>query len=156
MIHSGKKTVVLGLGQSGEAAAALLLENGAEVTICESSQSPSLQDKAAALRAQGIRVLLGAAAEEDLSIYDLAVLSPGIDPMVSLVQNVLRKNIPLIGELELAFQECTCPVVAITGTNGKPRPPSSPKKSFQLATFAQFPAEILGSPLQRPFNRASS
>jgi UDP-N-acetylmuramoylalanine--D-glutamate ligase len=32
---------------------------------------------------------------------------------------VVSKNIPLIGELELGFQECACPVVAITGTNGK-------------------------------------
>ena len=35
------------------------------------------------------------------------------------MQNVLRKKIPIIGELELAFEECICPVVAITGTNGK-------------------------------------
>jgi UDP-N-acetylmuramoylalanine--D-glutamate ligase len=66
-----------------------------------------------------MRVLLGNAADEDSSTYDLAVLSPGIDPAVPLVRNVIKKNIPLIGELELAFQECTCPVVAITGTNGK-------------------------------------
>jgi UDP-N-acetylmuramoylalanine--D-glutamate ligase len=119
MIYSGKKSVVLGLGHSGEAAAALLLEEGAEVTICESSDTPSVRDKAAQMETRGIRILLGSAADEDPSLYDLAVLSPGIDPAVPLVRNVVKKNIPLIGELELAFQECTCPVVAITGTNGK-------------------------------------
>jgi UDP-N-acetylmuramoylalanine--D-glutamate ligase len=119
MIHSGKKTVVLGLGQSGESAATLLHEEGADVTVCESADDSPLRDKAAALAARGIRVLLGAEADADASSYDLAVLSPGIDPSVPLVQNILKKNIPLIGELELAFQECTCPVVAITGTNGK-------------------------------------
>lgn len=119
MIYSGKKSVVLGLGHSGEAAAALLLEEGAEVTICESSDTPSVRDKAAQMKTKGIRILLGSAADEDPSLYDLAVLSPGIDPAVPLVRNVVKKNIPLIGELELAFQECTCPVVAITGTNGK-------------------------------------
>jgi UDP-N-acetylmuramoylalanine--D-glutamate ligase len=119
MIYSGKKSVVLGLGHSGEAAAALLLEEGANVTICESSDTPAVREKAAQLEAKGIRILLGRAADEDSSIYDLAVLSPGIDPAVPLVRNVVNKNIPLIGELELAFQECTCPVVAITGTNGK-------------------------------------
>ena len=119
MIYSGKKSVVLGLGHSGEAAAALLLEEGAEVTICESSDTPSVREKAAQMETKGIRILLGSAADEDPSLYDLAVLSPGIDPAVPLVRNVVKKNIPLIGELELAFQECTCPVVAITGTNGK-------------------------------------
>ncbi|MCX6961798.1 MAG: UDP-N-acetylmuramoyl-L-alanine--D-glutamate ligase [Verrucomicrobia bacterium] len=119
MIYSGKKSVVLGLGHSGEAAAALLLEEGAEVTICESSDTPSVREKAAQMETKGIRILLGRAADEDPSLYDLAVLSPGIDPGVPLVRNVVTKEIPLIGELELAFQECTCPVVAITGTNGK-------------------------------------
>jgi UDP-N-acetylmuramoylalanine--D-glutamate ligase len=64
-------------------------------------------------------VLLGDEADADPVVYDLAVLSPGIDPVVPLVRNAISKNIPLIGELELAFEECSCPVVAITGTNGK-------------------------------------
>ena len=114
-----KKAVVLGLGHSGEAAAALLLDQGVAVTVCESADTPALRSKAEALRARGATVLLGVAAETDPSIYDLAVLSPGIDPVVPLVRNVVAKKIPLIGELELAFRECACPVVAITGTNGK-------------------------------------
>ncbi len=119
MIHSGKNAVVLGLGHSGEAAAILLHEEGADVTVCETGDSPALRDKAAALAARGIRTILGAAADSDPAAYDIAVLSPGIDPAVALVRNVVSKKIPLIGELELAFQECSCPAVAITGTNGK-------------------------------------
>ncbi len=115
----GKNTVVLGLGHSGEAAAALLLDEGARVTVCESADSPALQEKANALRARGVRVLLGSDAESDPEKYDLAVISPGIDPVVPLVRNIVSKNIPMIGELELAFSQCACPVVAITGTNGK-------------------------------------
>ncbi|MFM8364432.1 MAG: UDP-N-acetylmuramoyl-L-alanine--D-glutamate ligase, partial [Verrucomicrobiota bacterium] len=103
----------------GEAAAALLLDEGARVTVCESADSPALQEKANTLRARGARVLLGSDAESDPEKYDLAVISPGIDPVVPLVRNVISKNIPMIGELELAFSRCACPVVAITGTNGK-------------------------------------
>jgi UDP-N-acetylmuramoylalanine--D-glutamate ligase len=119
MNQSGKKAVVLGLGHSGEAAAALLLDQGALVTVCESSDSAALREKAKALRARGAKVLLGREAESDPETYNLAVLSPGIDPVVPIVRNVVAKNIPLIGELELAYQNCACPVVAITGTNGK-------------------------------------
>lgn len=119
MIHSGKKAVVLGLGHSGEAAALLLSEEGADVTVCESGDSPDLRLKASGLEARGIRVLLGAAADCDPAPYDVAVLSPGIDPAVALVQNVIGKKIPVLGELEVAFEECSCPAVAITGTNGK-------------------------------------
>jgi UDP-N-acetylmuramoylalanine--D-glutamate ligase len=119
MIYSGKKAVVLGLGHSGEAAAVLLREEGAEVTICESSDNTGLRERSARLKEQGIQVLLGPPADVDPDSYDVCILSPGIDPVVPLVQNVLRKKIPVIGELELAFEECICPVVAITGTNGK-------------------------------------
>ncbi len=119
MIYSGKKAVVLGLGHSGEAAATLLREEGAEVIVCESGDDAARREKAAKLGAQGIKVLLGQEADTDPADYDICVLSPGIDPIVPLVQNVIRKKIPIIGELELAFEECCCPVVAITGTNGK-------------------------------------
>ncbi len=119
MIHSGKRAVVLGLGRSGEAAALLLHEEGAFVTVADSGDGDSLRAKAAALEEHGIAVLLGIFAESDAADYDICVLSPGIDPAVPLVQNVVRKKIPIIGELELAFEECLCPVAAITGTNGK-------------------------------------
>ena len=119
MIYSGKNAVVLGLGHSGEAAAFLLQEEGATVTVCESLDTPRAREKASILVERGVRVLLGAEADTDPSTYDVAVLSPGIDPIVPLVTNVVSKGIPIIGELELAFEECTCPAVAITGTNGK-------------------------------------
>lgn len=119
MIYSGKKAVVLGLGHSGEAAATLLQEEGSHVTVLDSTDNPAAREKAAKLQALGIEVLLGAAADTDPSAYDVCILSPGIDPIVPLVQNIIRKKIPVIGELELAFEECLCPVVAITGSNGK-------------------------------------
>ncbi len=119
MIHSGKSTVVLGLGRSGEAAAQLLTEEGATVTVCESADTAANRAKAVELAGLGIKVLLGPQADSDPSGYDLCVLSPGIDPATPLVRNVADKRIPIIGEIELAFEECLCPVAAITGTNGK-------------------------------------
>ena len=47
------------------------------------------------------------------------MLCPGVDPAAPLVQNFLRKRIEMIGELEFSWELCKCPVVAITGTNGK-------------------------------------
>ncbi len=63
MIYSGKKAVVLGLGHSGEAAAVLLREEGAEVTVCESGDDAARREKAAKLGELGIKVLLGPAAD---------------------------------------------------------------------------------------------
>lgn len=111
--------MVLGLGDSGEAAAILLSEEGATVTVCDSVDGPRQREKAARLTPLGIRVLLGPEADSDPASYDVCVLSPGIDPATPLVRNVRKKRIPVIGEIELGFEECLCPVVAITGTNGK-------------------------------------
>jgi len=118
-LYIGKKAVVLGLGRSGLAAARLLKCSEAEVTVCDSGESSVLSERAELLRKEGISVLTGADAAGDNVVHDIAVLSPGIEETAAIVVNVLRKGIPLIGELELAFTLCPFPVVAITGTNGK-------------------------------------
>jgi len=117
--YTDRQIAVLGLGTSGEAAARLLRQEGARVTALDSGNSEKLSAAAEALRAEGIAVLLGAAADSDSTRYDLGVLSPGIPPNTPLVRNFVAKQIPLIGELELSYSLCACPVIAITGTNGK-------------------------------------
>jgi len=117
--YSGKKTVVLGLGRSGVAAARLLLRCGADVMICDSGESELIRERAELLKKEGATVLYGEEAARDPVEYDLAILSPGIEETTPLVLNVKAKGTPLIGELELAFSLNESPVVAITGSNGK-------------------------------------
>jgi UDP-N-acetylmuramoylalanine--D-glutamate ligase len=111
------RAAVLGLGTSGEAAARLLQQRGASVTVFDSGK-PDTQ-KIKALQDLGISVITGEAADIAKAGYDLTILSPGIDPVVPLVQNFRRQGATFIGELELAFRFCERPVIAITGTNGK-------------------------------------
>jgi UDP-N-acetylmuramoylalanine--D-glutamate ligase len=89
------------------------------VTILDSAEENRLRKKIDALGLRGIRVLAGLAAEHDTTHYDRVILSPGIDPAAPLVQSFLRRRVEMIGELELAYEMCECPIVAITGTNGK-------------------------------------
>ncbi len=110
---------MLGAGESGESAALLLKEAGAQVTVLDSAPEEKLRKKIETLAAHDIRVIAGVAAENDAHEYDLSVLSPGIDPAMPLVQNFLGKSAPMIGELELAYGLGHCPIIAITGTNGK-------------------------------------
>ncbi len=111
--------IVLGLGTSGEAAAKLLRQEGADVTVLDSAESDDLIDKAQRLNQIGIQTILGKAAERAEIHSELVVLSPGIDPQVELVQNFKRRGVNFTGELELAYRLCQKPIVAITGTNGK-------------------------------------
>jgi UDP-N-acetylmuramoylalanine--D-glutamate ligase len=111
------RAAVLGLGTSGEAAARLLHRRGASVTVFDSGK-PDAQ-KIRTLQDLGISVITGEAADIAKADFDLTILSPGIDPVVPLVQNFRLQGAILIGELELAFRFCERPVIAITGTNGK-------------------------------------
>jgi UDP-N-acetylmuramoylalanine--D-glutamate ligase len=111
--------IILGLGTSGEAAAKLLRQEGADVTVLDSAESDDLIEKAQRLNQIGIQTILGKAAERAEIHSELVVLSPGIDPQVELVQNFKRRGVTFTGELELAYRLCQKPIVAITGTNGK-------------------------------------
>jgi UDP-N-acetylmuramoylalanine--D-glutamate ligase len=113
-----KSIVVLGLGESGRAAAELLLAKGARVIIRDSQLNERVERLAARLRPLGARVEIQERAFTPCR-FDLGVLSPGIDPKVPLVAQLRRENVPIIGEIELAWRFCPRPVIAITGTNGK-------------------------------------
>jgi UDP-N-acetylmuramoylalanine--D-glutamate ligase len=125
MNYSGKQILVLGLGRSGLAATRLLQQAGAIVTVADSGSGEALEQRATMLRGEGVNVVLG---EKALIVLQpvtcnllpvFAILSPGIDPSTPLVQQVVACGVPLVGELELAYDFCKCPIVAITGTNGK-------------------------------------
>lgn len=116
---AGKHVAVLGLGRSGLAAARLARRLGAAVTALDTGGSDSLSQQAELLAAEGVHCLLGDAALACTDHFDLAVLSPAIDPSWPLAQLVLRAATPAISEIEFAFRHTSVPCIAITGTNGK-------------------------------------
>ena len=121
MSYKNQNIAVLGAGLSGSAAALLLRSEGAHVTVLDSAEEKNLlKSTIDNLRAQNVRVISGAVADEDSSTYRMAVLSPGIDPASRLVCNFSSRGVEIIGELELGWRFCEkIPVIAVTGTNGK-------------------------------------
>ena len=110
--YKNKNVAVLGAGRSGKAAAHLLAQEGAKVTLLDSAPEEKLSGMER-LREEGVYILAGPLADEDPTVYDLGVYSPGIDPELALAKNFSRKNIPIIGELELGYQFCAMPVIGI-------------------------------------------
>ncbi len=113
-----KDVLVIGLGLSGAAAARLLVARGARVTAMDNSDTPALRREAEELRDMGVRV------ELDLRLppggqFDFAVASPGVAMDSPLVKELRQREIPVIGELELGWQQAVCLNVSVTGTNGK-------------------------------------
>ena len=120
MRYKDQNVAVLGAGLSGMAAALLLKDEGANVTVLDSAdETKLLKSTVDTLRGQNVRVVSGEAADHDSAKYDFVVLSPGIDPASPLAQNFSSRKIDIIGELELGWRSAEAPVIAITGTNGK-------------------------------------
>jgi len=118
--YKNQNIAVLGAGLSGSGAALLLSSEGAQVTVLDSAEEKNLlKSTIDNLRTHGVRVICGAAADEDSAAYDMAILSPGIDPASRLAHNFFSRGIEIIGELELGWRSCDVPVIAVTGTNGK-------------------------------------
>ncbi len=116
---NGKQVVVLGLGISGMEAAKLLKDNGAHVTVRDNAAAnATVNQRADALRQIGVRVELGETLAS-MPRFDFCVISPGINPNAPMVQALRQAGLPMFGELEVAYRFCQCPIVAITGTNGK-------------------------------------
>jgi len=113
-----KEVLVIGLGGRGRAACELLCRRGARVFAVDSADAPDLRQTARLLRALGMQVCLGASSPPRGN-FSLAVLSPAVPVMSSLVQTVISSRVPLISELELGYQQTRCLAIAIAGTNGK-------------------------------------
>ncbi len=117
------RTVVMGAGRSGLAAARFLAGQGRSVVLTDlrPEPSPELELELTRVRVAGVwgdhpLALLEACAE--------LVISPGIPRTAPFVAEALRRGIPVIGEVELAHGVIRARrgggrVLAVTGTNGK-------------------------------------
>ena len=118
------RVVVAGLGTSGFAAADGLLSLGAQVTVLDDSDTPQNAEKGALLEFLDAAVRLGTGATASLPPdTDLVVTSPGWRPSAPLLRQAALRDIPIWGEVELAWRmslpDRAVPWLAVTGTNGK-------------------------------------
>ena len=143
---TGTKTVVLGLGRSGQAAAEWLFAQKAEVTVFDESKSTVVKDLARRWEARGVRAVTGAVQLPDAR-FERAILSPGIDPKRPVVLQLRSARVPMFGELELGARACLCPILAVTGTNGKSTTTELIAAVFQAAGKKAVACGNLGQPL---------
>jgi UDP-N-acetylmuramoylalanine--D-glutamate ligase len=110
----GLPVVVAGAGVSGVAAARVLRDLGARVTVADASQ-----ERAEPLRAEGFVV---ADLAEPPAGTALVVTSPGWRPTSPLLVAAAAAGLPVWGEVELSWRlrpPTAGPWLALTGTNGK-------------------------------------
>lgn len=115
---SGKKVLVVGLARSGMAAIRVLKKLGAEVTLSESKKKDDIKE-IGFLNENNVEIV-----GQDMSVFerdfDFVVKNPGVPYRSPMMQKLQERNIPVITEIELAYQVAKPQhYIAITGTNGK-------------------------------------
>lgn len=115
---SGKKVLVVGLARSGMAAIRVLKKLGAEVTLSESKKKDDIKE-IGFLNENNVEIV-----GQDMFVFerdfDFVVKNPGVPYRSPMMQKLQERNIPVITEIELAYQVAKPQhYIAITGTNGK-------------------------------------
>lgn len=115
-----KKVTVAGAGISGIAAADLLTEAGASVTLYDGNGALQEEEVRARLcREFRGNFVFGEFSESLKRQTELLVISPGIPVDSPFVEELRAAGVPVIGEIELAYLFSKGKIIAITGTNGK-------------------------------------
>ncbi|MDR1914102.1 MAG: UDP-N-acetylmuramoyl-L-alanine--D-glutamate ligase, partial [Clostridiales bacterium] len=114
-----KKVLVCGMARSGLAAARLLQKHEAKVTIQDLKPAEKINLDLAGIEEQGFTCYLGKNPDDIVTDFDLMVISPGIPLDLPFVEKAISADVPVWGEIELAYNFCPCPITAVTGTNGK-------------------------------------
>ena len=129
----GKKILVVGMGKSGKAAVQELHKLGAQVVAQDVHTVDAVDPKFAKyLEKEGIPALFGCN-PDNMGEYDLVVISPGVSPDLSFLQEARLSGVEVIGELELAYRLSRGTFIAITGTNGKTTTTTLVGKIFEKA-----------------------
>jgi len=118
MHFAGKRIVVIGMGKTGIATALFLGKQGAKVTVTD--EKPFDQWSAEfELIAKEKWLEIGKYNADILADAGMVIPSPGVPPYNDLLVAALKKKIPVISEIELAYRFLKIPLIAVTGTNGK-------------------------------------
>ena len=118
VLPSSRITIV-GMALSGVAAAKVLVDAKAVVAITESKSHSLVAPQEEAMNKLGIETETGGHTDAFILKSDLIVVSPGVRTDIRVLERARNAGIPVISEVELAWQIHKEGIVAITGTNGK-------------------------------------
>ena len=113
-----KTVAVIGIGVSNRPLIELLLDRGVAVTACDRQERAALGTYADTLEARGARLRLGADYLEGLT-EDVIFRTPGMRPDLPQLTAAVARGSVLTSEMEVFFEVCPCPKIAVTGSDGK-------------------------------------
>jgi UDP-N-acetylmuramoylalanine--D-glutamate ligase len=112
-----RQVLVVGLGRTGRAVARVLARRGDRVRAADARPADALAVDSAGLA--GVELRTGGDGPELLDGVDLVIPSPGVARTAPVLVEAVRRGIAVASEIEVAADALRCPIVAVTGTNGK-------------------------------------
>ena len=112
----GKRVAVTGIGISNRPLLKLLLDAGIDVTACDKKDREALGPLGDELEAVGCKLRLGPDYLEGLD-HDVIFRTPGLHPR--FLEEARARGGVLTSEMEVFFQVCPCPILGVTGSDGK-------------------------------------
>ena len=112
-----KRIVVIGAGESGTGAALLAKARGYDVFLSEIFNIR--ESFKAEMKEADIAYEEGGHSMDRILTADLVVKSPGVPDTEDVIQEIKKKGIEVIDEIEFGFRHLKGRVIAISGTNGK-------------------------------------
>lgn len=114
-----KNILILGAGISGLGAAHVLLRHECNVIVSDLKENIKYKKEKGILQSFGVVFKFGEQSVELLAGIDTVVVSPVISAENIVVAEAVRRGIPVISEIELAYRVTKASILAVTGTNGK-------------------------------------
>ena len=113
-----KTVAVLCVGVSNTPLVRLLLQNGVSVAVCDKLTRQQMGALADELERGGCTLRLGPDYLEGLH-EDVIFRTPGLRPDMPQIAAAVSGGSVLTSEMEAFFQVCPCPIIAVTGSDGK-------------------------------------
>ena len=112
----GKRVAVIGIGVSNQPLLRLLLEAGIDVTACDKKDRAALGELGNNLEKMGCKLHLGRDYLAGLD-QDVIFRTPGLHPR--FLEKAKKGGSVITSEMEAFFDVCPCPILAVTGSDGK-------------------------------------
>jgi UDP-N-acetylmuramoylalanine--D-glutamate ligase len=143
----GKKFLIIGLGASGYSAARKLLSLGACVSTVDSSVEYKVMKRTEELEEAGAKSVAWGLPADMLRGQNYLIVSPGVPVDEPVVKSAKRRGVKVMSELELAYRLTDCPIIAVSGTNGKSTVVTMLGEIFTTAGVPNLVAGNIGRPL---------
>jgi len=115
---SGRTATVVGIGRSNIPLAEFLIACGASVTARDMKERSLLGEAADVLENMGVKLICGDGYLDGIT-EDYIFRAPIVRFDKSEFQAAVKRGSVLTSEMQLFFELCPCPIVGITGSDGK-------------------------------------